>query len=101
MTMAANDSMGGVQVVKRAGAKMFNKDGERWTDVLMKSGLQVYKVKAYSQSYFALLQKLPELRESFAIGDKVLVSGKTVAIEVVDDGRELSESEIAAVVKGW
>jgi len=101
MTMAANDSIGGVQVIKRTGAKVFNKDGERWTDALMKSGLQVYKVKAYSQSYFALLQKLPELRESFAIGDRVLVSGKSVAIEVVDDAPELSGSELAAVVKGW
>jgi Ca-activated chloride channel family protein len=101
MSSGMNDSMGSLQLVKRAGAKMFSKDGERWTDTRTTQDLRVYKVKAYSRSYFALLQKLPELRESFAIGDRVLVSGKSVAIEVVDDAAELTESELAAVVKGW
>ena len=100
MSAGYGDSMSAA-VIKRAGAKMFAKDGDRWTDAQVKADLPVYKVKAYSRSYFALLEQLPELRESFAIGDRVLVSGKTVAVEVVDDARELTDTEVAAVVRGW
>jgi Ca-activated chloride channel family protein len=95
------DSVAGAPMFKRAGTRMFSKDGERWTDAMLKPGLQVYKVKAYSRSYFTLLEKLPELREAFMIGDKVIVGGKSVAIEVVDDAPELADSQLSAVLKGW
>ena len=95
------DSIGGAREMKRAGAKMFTKDGDRWIDALVKPGLQVYKVKAYSRSYFTLLEKLQDLREPFALGGKVLVSGKAIAIEVVDDAPELTDAQLSAVVKGW
>jgi len=61
----------------------------------------VYKVKAYSRSYFALLEQIPELREAFTVGDHMLVAGKSVAVEVVDDAPELGESEIRTLVTGW
>ena len=94
------DSMG-TRDLKRVGARMFKREGTRWTDAAMKTELKVYKVKAYSRSYFALLERLPELREAFSAGDRVLVAGKSLALEVGDDARELTEDEIAAVVKGW
>ncbi|MGH7678224.1 MAG: VIT domain-containing protein [Gemmatimonadaceae bacterium] len=87
--------------VRRAGAKLFRRDGERWSDLRMKSDLRVYKVQAYSRTYFALLEKLPELRESFAVSEKVLVAGKGVAIEVVSAAEELSELEIQSIVRNW
>jgi Ca-activated chloride channel family protein len=86
---------------KRAGARMFRRDGDRWIDSRMKTDVRVYKVKAYSQSYFALLEKLPELRDAFAIGDKVLVAGNSVAIEVAPDAPELTESEMRSIVEKW
>ena len=101
MSAGYADSNSARQVLRRAGTRMFNREGERWTDALMKPGLQVYKVKAYSRSYFTLLEKLPELREAFAIGDRVLVSGKAVAVEVVDDARELTEAEVTTIIKSW
>jgi Ca-activated chloride channel family protein len=101
MTVMRADSVAGPQVLKRAGTRMFAKDGERWTDALMKPDLQVYKVKAYSRSYFTLLEKLPELREAFAIGDRVLVTGKGVAIEVVEEAPELTDLQLTTIVKGW
>ena len=87
--------------VKRAGSRLFKQDGDRWTDVGMKSGLPVYKVKAYSRTYFALLEKLPVLREAFAVGDRVTVAGRSAVIEVVDDARELNDSEIQTIVAKW
>jgi Ca-activated chloride channel homolog len=87
--------------LRRAGAKMFQQQGDKWADLRMKKDLQVYKVQAYSRSYFTLLERLPELRESFAIGEKVVVAGRTVAIEVVQDARELTESEMNAITRNW
>ena len=87
--------------LRRVGTRVFHRDGERWVDAGMKSELRVYKVKAYSAAYFSLLDKLPELREAFAIGDRVLVAGRTVAIEVVEDGAELSASDVESIVRNW
>lgn len=85
--------------MKRAGAKVFIKDGETWTDLATKADAKVYKVKAYSRTYFTLLEKLPQLRESFAVGEKVKVAGKSVAIEIVDSAEELTDAEIRTIVE--
>ena len=87
--------------IRTAGAKMFRKDGETWTDLSAKPNVKVYKVAAYSKSYFALLEKLPQLKESLAVAEKVKVAGKSVAIEIVDSAAELSDREIEDVVRLW
>ncbi|MGH7636147.1 MAG: VIT domain-containing protein [Gemmatimonadaceae bacterium] len=86
---------------RRAGTRMFQRDGERWVDSRMKSDLRVYKVKAYSPTYFALIEKLPEIKEAFSIGDRVVVAGRSVAVEVVEDAEELSASEVESIVRNW
>jgi Ca-activated chloride channel family protein len=86
---------------RRAGNRVFTRDGERWIDSRFKPELRVYKVKAYSQGYFALLEKLPELRESLAIGDKVVVAGRAVAVEIVEDAPDLGAGDIEAIARAW
>ena len=103
-SVAAADAAAGVAAtadMRRVGTRVFHRDGERWVDARMKSELRVYQVKAYSAAYFSLLDRLPELREAFAIGDRVLVAGRTVAIEVVEDGAELSASDVESIVRNW
>jgi Ca-activated chloride channel family protein len=103
-SMAAADAAVSEQVsgeVRRAGTRMFVRDGDRWVDSRLKSELQVYKVKAYSRTYFALLEQIPELREAFAVADHVLVAGKSAAIEVVDDAADLTDSDIRKLVTSW
>ena len=88
--------------LRRAGTRMFQRDGDRWVDARMKPELPVYKVKAYSRSYFALLDKLPELKDAFAVSDRVVVAGQSVAIEVIaDDTRELTEADMNAIITKW
>jgi uncharacterized protein YegL len=87
--------------VRRVGTRVFQQDGDRWVDARMKPELRVYKVKAYSAAYFSLVEKLPELREAFALGDRVLIAGRSVAIEVVEDGADLSASEVESIVRNW
>jgi Ca-activated chloride channel family protein len=98
----AMDSMGSRSGdVKRVGGKLYKEEGGRWIDAAMKTDLKVYKVKAYSQSYFTLLERIPALREAFSAGDRVMVAGRSVAVEVGDDALELTAAELANIVKGW
>lgn len=93
-------SAGGVET-RRAGNRVFQRDGERWTDIAMKPELRVYRVQAYSPAYFALIDRVPELKEAFAIADRVLVAGRTVAVEVVAGAAELSAAEVDTIVRNW
>ena len=48
-----------------------------------------------SEAWFKLMEAIPELKEVFALGDKVLVAGRSVAIETRDSGaEELSDQEL-------
>jgi hypothetical protein len=48
------------------------------------------------------MSKLSGLQEALALGDKVLVSGRAVAIQVGPAGLErMTERELADVVRAW
>ena len=94
---AASIQMTGAAPMRRAGTRIFRLDGDRWIDAGMKPDLTVYKVQAYSAEYFTLLEKVPELRDAFALGDKVTVAGKTLAVELVEEEvRDVNVDRIAA-----
>lgn len=91
----------GVQM-RRAGTRMFQMVDGRWTDVRLVPDMKRVKVKSYSAAYFALAEALPGLREALALGEKVVVAGRAVAIEVTDTGAEtLSERELESVRSNW
>ena len=78
----------------------------RWTDsrTEARDAAKTHRVKVrpFSPAYFALLQAIPELRDAFALGDRVLVYGRTVAIETAPDGVEqLGDAEVAAAARAW
>jgi hypothetical protein len=59
-------------------------------------------VQPFSAAYFALVQAIPELGEPFGLGDRVLVFGRAVAIEVSATGEErLTDAQVAAVKADW
>ena len=73
-----------------------------WTDVRYHAGMQVTTIKPYSKAYFDALQQLAELKPVFALGDRVVVVGKTGAIRVDDSGvAELAPNALTALVRGW
>ncbi|MFL5582111.1 MAG: VIT domain-containing protein [Gemmatimonadaceae bacterium] len=87
---------------RRAGGRVFVKRGEVWTDAAHKDSTRIIKVKAFSAAYFALLEIAPALREPLALGERVLVAGSGVSVEVGAAGVEaLSASDRAAIEKGW
>jgi Ca-activated chloride channel family protein len=87
---------------RRVGGRVFALRGEVWTDLRRADSTRTVKVKAYSEAYFKLIDAIPELREVFTLGDKVVVTGKDVAIEIGPSGAEsLSDSELRRIQSGW
>ena len=73
-----------------------------WTDVSLRPETKRLAVAPFSPAYFAVLELLPELREAFALGDRVIVAGRTLAIEVKPGGTErLGSSERGRIEREW
>jgi Ca-activated chloride channel family protein len=95
----ASISSGGT---RRVGSRIFTLVDSTWIDVRHKDSLTVTKIKPYSQVYFELLKAVPELSPVFALGNKVLVAGKGVAIRLDESGVEnMPRSEMDALAKKW
>jgi hypothetical protein len=85
---------------RNVNGRTFAFENGRWTDTRFSTSLRVTKIKSYSKAYFALLDQAPELREMFALGERVVVAGKTAAVEVAEDGREeLSSGELQQLLR--
>jgi Ca-activated chloride channel family protein len=88
--------------VRRAGNRIFAHRDGRWTDAGFKAGTKIVKIKPFSPAYFAVLDAIPDLRAAFAVGDRVLVSGTHVAIEVGPDGADtLGTAELHSLKEQW
>jgi Ca-activated chloride channel family protein len=109
-TLSAVDSVsadfrGGA--MRRVGTRTFSLTGTTWTDSRYTSTMRTVRVKPYSAAYFALLERLDDLRAPFAIMGKdgtpgVVVAGRTVAVAVAADGAEMLDArDIAAIEAGW
>ncbi len=76
------------------------RDG-RWVDNALTDSTRVVRVQTFSKSYFALLDRIPELRAMAALGDRVVMAGRRVAIEIVPQAPELTAAELDAAERGW
>jgi len=88
--------------VRMAGNRTFTLRDSVWTEARSADGVPVIRVKAFSPAYFALVQNLPELAPLFAIGERVRVFGRRVAIEVAPDGiATLDAAALADAIRNW
>ncbi|MDB4910544.1 MAG: Vault protein inter-alpha-trypsin domain protein, partial [Gemmatimonadetes bacterium] len=91
-----------LDAVQRAGNHVFVHQNDRWTDVAFKSGTKTITIKPFSPAYFAVLDAIPDLRAAFAVGDKVIVAGKHIAIEVGPNGVDtLGAAELRSLKEQW
>lgn len=96
------DHAGIVSASRRVGTRTFTMKGDTWTDSRRADSAKVVKVKAFSDAYFKIMEAIPELREVFALGNKVVVAGRDVVIEVGTDGAEsMNESDIKRIQSQW
>jgi len=88
--------------VRRAGNVTFVLRDGVWTDVRYKGTGTVLRVKPYSDAYFKLLDIDTDLREAFSIGERAIVVGKNMAIELTPSGEErLTDRDIALLRDCW
>ena len=91
---------------RRIGARFFTLRDSMWTDARANAPganrIRKVRVRPYSEAYFALLRAIPELGEPFGLGNRVLVLGRKVSLEVAADGDErLTEAQVAAITADW
>jgi Ca-activated chloride channel family protein len=88
--------------IKRAGGRVFRLDQGVWTDIAHRDSLQLVTVAPFSPAYFALTRALPEIGQSLAVGDQVLVAGREISIRVAAGGRDqLSDTEVKRIVTAF
>lgn len=87
---------------KRVGTRVFSLREKTWTDSHYVPGMRAVRVKAFSPLYFELVNRLDGLSEVLSVGDRVLVAGRAVAVEIAPDGAErVDGAVVAALVKNW
>ena len=87
---------------RQAGGHRFVLQGGVWTDAGQVAGRPVIRVKPFSDGYFRLLELLPELREPFTLGERVIVAGRAMSVEVAPDAPEhLDAQALARVRRDW
>jgi Ca-activated chloride channel family protein len=88
--------------VTRAGNVTFVFRDSVWTDVRYKTSETVLRVKAFSDAYFKLIEILPDLREPFTVGERVIVAGRGMAIELTPSGEDhLTDRDITLIRDRW
>jgi Ca-activated chloride channel family protein len=89
-------------VSRRIGDRIMMLLDSVWTDARHTSDRKTLKVRAYSDAWFTLARELPGLPDVLALGDRVIVDGKSVAIEIAESGVEqLSSAQVAAIRAQW
>jgi Ca-activated chloride channel homolog len=88
--------------VTRAGNVTFVLRDSVWTDVRYKQTGTVLRVKPFSDAYFKLIELVPELREPFSVGERVIVSGRSMAIELTQSGVDrLADRDLTLIRDRW
>lgn len=94
--------LGSNKDLRRVGGRVFTEVEGIWTDVNHRDSLRIVSVAPFSKAYFAIARALPELKQSLAAGESVLMAGKQMSLKVVAGGREtMSEAEIRAFVRAF
>ena len=90
-------------MIRRIDARTFELRDGVWTDARFRAGMETIIIKPYSKAYFDLLNQLPELRATFALGNRVIVVGKSLAISLDDakGAEDLSDAMRKSVARGW
>jgi hypothetical protein len=103
--MSQLDAAQGGQAARQqfAMGRMFElRDGE-WQDAAPSAqATRVVRIAAYSAAYFALLERLPALKEAFALGERVAAQGRAVRLVLDAKGdTTLAAGALDAIVRDW
>ncbi len=85
-------------VVQTGNRAFFDKNG-LWVDTEYEGKIEPVKVQRFSEAYFKLLDRVPEVGKYYALGDEVifLLNGK--AIQIADQGKtDFTETELNSLI---
>jgi hypothetical protein len=100
--MADFDAVGRRGNMTRAGNVTFVLRDSVWTDVRYKGSGTVLRVKPFSEAYFKLIELVPDLRDSFSVGERAIVAGRHMAIELSPSGVDhLTDRDITLIRDRW
>lgn len=90
-------------VLRRTANRVFMLRDGVWTDTRTEAtGARQVVVKPFSPAYFALIERVGELREILSLGERVKVHGARVTLVLAADGAErLDATALAAFVRDW
>ena len=83
--------------------RVFTQRDGQWQDARQEQvTTRVVNVRAFSEAYFALLQRLPVLKDVFALGEKVSVQGRAVRLVLDPAGQStLGAGDLDGIVRDW
>ena len=88
--------------VRRSGNVTFVLRDGVWTDIRYKKSGTLLRVKPFSDAYFKMLELEPDLREALAVGERAIVVGRAMAIEVTPSGvDQLTDRDVATLRDRW
>lgn len=88
--------------VRRAGNSTFVLRDSVWTDLRYQNSGPMLRIKPFSDAYFSLLELQPDLSEPFSVGERVVVAGRAMSIEVSTSGKErLSDEDRTLLRERW
>lgn len=88
--------------LRHVGRRLFVRRGEVWTDLQFETDMRVIAVAPFSEAYFELTRRLPALRVYFALGERLVLAGDGLAIELSESGRtRWSRGELAEVLAAF
>ena len=84
---------------RHVAGRLFIEKDSIWTDLRHSDSLEVIEIEPFSEAYFELLGRAPELRAYFSAFRQVLVAGDKVSIQVSSGGAEhLSPLKLSRLV---
>jgi Ca-activated chloride channel family protein len=93
---------GSATAIRQVGRRLFVLRDGSWTDLRHDTTLQVIEVAPFSEAYFELVSQLPALKPYFALGERVVIAGEGVAIELTAEGASrLSARQLRLLVRGF
>ncbi len=102
LTAADEMTLAKLSDARRIGSKVFVRRGDAWVDAAKSDTARIVRIKPFSDAYFKLIDAVPDLREMFALGNKVVIATRTVTIELSDDGSAtISETDVKTIESGW
>jgi len=100
--MGPNESPRDHTAMRTIANRRFSMANGVWTDARYATSLRTARVRPYSTLYFELLRRMPELQDVFALGDRVIVAGRAVAIELAPNGDErVDAAALASLQRDW